>query len=702
MATSRDWRALYAAAAFTSALLLFQVQPLLGKRLLPWFGGSPSTWTTCMLFFQLALLAGYALADGLIRGARGAWQWGLALALPVLALAFLPLGPGTEARPVDADTQPVLAILALLARHAGIPYLALATAAPLLQHWYERRTGRPPYRLYAWSNAGSLLGLLMYPFVLEPRLALDGQARVWSLGFVAFALALAVAGALALRSRAGEGTAVALAAPRDAVRAEASWDELVGEVELDGHGSGGTRASLPRWLALSCIPSGMLLAVTNYITVDVAVVPFLWVLPLALYLLSFIAAFADSRWSRRAWLLPAWVAVTAALGASLFMQGSAGLWQQIGVPLAALTVCALLCHGELARARPEPARLSRFYLAISAGGALGGVFVAGLAPLLFRGFYELQLFTIATHVAMLVIVVGERASLRRTAQLRACYLGLALGVPLLLVTVWVQTTDGSLSGRLIEQRRSFHGVLRVTELDEVTVLSHGRIRHGMEFRVPARRAQPTAYYSPDAGVGRALRLHRAGQPREIGVVGLGVGTLAAYGERGDRFSFYELSPDVVDVAQRRFGFLRASRATVDVAVGDGRLLLERAAPGRFDLLVLDAFASDSVPAHLLTLEAFRAYLRVLKPDGVIAANVANRHLAVERVIAGAAVRVGLTLRVRETPSDRERFFTRARWALLARDPRTLDELGKSEDWHPLAGEPLLWTDDFSDLLSVLR
>jgi SAM-dependent methyltransferase len=677
-------------------LLLFQVQPLLGKRLLPWFGGSPSTWTTCMLFFQLALLAGYALADGLIRGLRDGWQLLLALVLPGLALGFLPLGPDAAQRPAEAAAQPVLAILALLVRHAGIPYLALATAAPLLQHWYERRTGRPPYRLYAWSNAGSLLGLLAYPFALEPRLALDAQARLWSFGFAGFALALAVAGVLALRPRAGQG------GPVDAPSARAADDQAESDGELRAVDRSGARAGMPTWLALSCLPSAMLLAVTNYITVDVAVVPFLWVLPLALYLLSFIAAFADSRWSRRAWLLPAWVVVTAALGASLFLQGSAGLVQQIGVPLAVLTVCALLCHGELARARPEPARLSRFYLAISAGGALGGVFVAALAPLLFRGFYELQLFTIATHAIMLVLVVREPASPRRVRQLRACYLGLALGIPLLLATIWVQTKDRSRTGRVIEQRRSFHGVLRVTELQDVTMLSHGRIRHGMEFRAPARRATPTMYYSPDSGVGRALRLHRAGGPRDVGVVGLGVGTLAAYGQPGDRFAFYELSPDVIDVAQRRFGFLGGSRATVAVEVGDGRLLLERAARGRFDLLVLDAFASDSVPAHLLTLEAFRAYLRVLKPDGVIAANVSNRHLAVERVIAGAAARVGLALRVRETQRDLEHGFTRARWALLARDPRTLAELGKPEDWHALAGTPLLWTDDFSDLLSVLR
>ena len=682
----REW--LFVAAAFGAAFLLFQVQPLLGKRLLPWFGGSPSTWTTCMLFFQLALVAGYALADGMIRGARGGVQRALAWLLPLGALAFLPLGPSASERPADG-AHPVLAILALLAQHAGVPYLALATTAPLLQHWYERSTGRPPYRLYAWSNAGSLLGLLAYPFVLEPRLALDAQSRWWSWGFVAFAAAMVAAGVVSGRGEQITGR-------REGGKSEQNSNSAFPPSRLHVISSPAT------WIALAAVPSALLLAVTNYITVDVAVVPFLWVLPLALYLITFVVAFAERSWVRRSWLLPAWVLCTGGLGVSLFLQGSAGLAQQIGIPLAALTVCGMLCHGELARLRPEAARLSGFYLAISVGGALGGVFVAVLAPLLFRGFYELQLATVAASALLLAIIVREPASPRRTRELRSCYVGLALGVPLLLATVWVQLHDRSRTGRVIEQRRSFHGVLRVTELPEVTMLSHGRIRHGMEFRDPARRGAPSTYYGPDSGIGRALRLHAAGRPREVGVVGLGVGTVAAYGQPGDRFAFYEISPDVADVARRRFGFLSRTRARVELAIGDGRLLLERVPAQRFDLLVLDAFASDSVPAHLLTLEAFRGYLRVLRPDGVIAANVSNRHLAVERVVAGAAERLGLALRVRQSDRDLDRGFTRARWALLARDPRTLDALGNREDWHALAGTPRLWTDDFSDLLSVVR
>lgn len=675
--------ALYAAASFVSAFLLFQVQPMLGKRLLPWFGGSPATWTTCMLFFQVALLAGYALADRAIRGSRGAAQLIAALALPIAGLAFLPLGPVGADRPAVIGAQPVLAILALLARHAGVPYLALASASPLLQHWHERSGAGSPYGLYAWSNAGSLIGLLAYPFVIEPRLALDAQAWMWSVGFVGFVGLFATA--------AWKGTRTTTSTTMTTTTSTTTSMTTVGAV-----------ADWPTWMGLACVPSALLLAVTNYITVDVAVVPFLWVLPLALYLLSFIAAFAGSRVASRGWLLPAWIACTAALGVSLFKQGSAPLAQQVGVPLASLFVCALLCHGELARSAPQPERLSSFYLAIAAGGALGGLFVAGIAPLLFSGFYELQIATIATHVLLLVLVLRDPDSPRRRSQLRACWLGLGLGVPLVLATIWVQSLDRSRTGTVIEQRRSFHGVLRVTEWPEAIVLSHGRIRHGMEFRDPARRAQPTMYFGPDSGIGRALRLHAQGRARNVGVLGLGVGTLAAYGQPGDRFTFYELSPDVADVAQRRFAFLRSSRAHTSIVVGDGRLALERVPDHDFDVLVLDAFASDSVPAHLLTVEAFETYLRVLRPDGVLAANVSNRHVAVERVIAGAAARYGLALRLRESPHDDAQGFARARWALLARDRRLLDPLIDPHDAFPLAATAVTWRDDYSDLLSVLR
>jgi hypothetical protein len=446
----------------------------------------------------------------------------------------------------------------------------------------------------------------------------------------------------------------------------------------------------------------MLLAVTNHITVDVAAVPFLWVAPLALYLLSFVLVFGDGRAYRRGLFLPLWVVCTGALGAGLFAQGSASLAQQLLVPLASLFVCAMLCHGELALSRPAPAHLSRFYLWLSAGGAAGGVFVGGLAPVLFSGFFELPIAVIATHLALLWVIRGEPRALRRRSDLRMVWLGLGLGLPLIAATVWVQRHDRSRSGVVIEQRRSFYGVLRVTQFPTVTVLSHGRIRHGMQLRDPAHALDPTMYYRPESGAGRALRLHAAERSRRIGVLGLGAGALASYGRAQDRWRFYELSPDVVDVARRRFSFLARTPAEVEVIVGDGRIALGREPPRAFDVLVLDAFASDSVPTHLLTVEAFATYAQKLAPDGLLVANVSNRHLDVERAVAGSAARNGFAMRLLESERDVEHNFVRVRWALMSRDVTALDRVLAGAEPSPLRGTAVVWTDDFSNLLEVLR
>jgi SAM-dependent methyltransferase len=668
-------RTLFASVAFLSALLLFQVQPMLGKRLLPWYGGSPATWTACMLFFQLLLLGGYAWADALVRRAPQRLQLILQLALLAAAIALLPIGPSDADRPVALDA-PLLQILSVLARTAGVPYLALACTAPLLQHWYERASGQSPYALYAFSNAGSLLGLLLYPFALEPLLPMAQQARLWSTLFVLFAAGLAACGL-----RAGRAARPRAAAPDTAPPPSA-----------------GVQA---RWFALALVPSVLLLAVTNHITVDVAAVPFLWVAPLTLYLLSFVLAFAGERFCPRGLLLPLWVACTGALGIGLFAHGTASLAQQLLVPLISLFVCALLCHGELARAQPPPAQLSRFYLLLSAGGAAGGVFVGVCAPLLFTGFFELQIAVIAAYAVLLWALPREP---RTPALSRWLWLGVGLGVPFIAASIWVQGQDRTRSGRVIEQRRSFYGVLGVIAIDKegVTLLTHGRIRHGMQFQDPARALEPTLYFGPDSGAGRVLRLHAIDRPRRIGVVGLGAGTLAAYGRAGDHMRFYEISPDVVAAARTHFSFLRNSAADVEISVGDGRLALEREPAQGFDVLVLDAFSSDSVPAHLLTTEAFAIYARQLRKDGVLLANVSNRHLDVERAVAGSAAHAGFVLRIVETESDAARGYARARWALMARTRAQLDRLLAGATPSSLRGAPVTWRDDFSNLAQLLR
>jgi hypothetical protein len=665
----------YPVAIFSSALLLFVMQPMLGKRLLPWFGGSPATWTACMLFFQVLLFVGYAWSDALVRRCSARTQSLLQAALVLAALFALPLGPSAGDRPAMLDA-PLLQVLGLLLGHAALPYLALASTAPLLQHWFERQSGRSPYALYAFSNAGSLLGLLAYPFVLEPWLTLAAQTRTWSGAFYAFAAVLLVLAARAARAR------VVVASTR---------------MELAQ-----ARTLVVAWFALALLPSALLLAVTGYITVDVAPLPLLWIAPLVLYLGSFVLVFGSAAAYRRAVFFPLWVLCTAALGVSSFLHGTAPLGLQLAVCLASLFVGCMCCHGELARLRPAPAQLSRFYLWVAAGGAGGGVFVAVIAPLVFKGFFELQISVIAIHALLLALVWHEPSSERRRGELRALFFGLGLGVPLVAATLWVQSQDRTRGGSVIEQRRSFFGVLRVTRLPDVVLFSHGRIRHGMQFRDPMRALEPTFYFGPQSGAGRALRLHALGRARRIGVVGLGIGTLASYGAPEDVMRFYELDPNVVEVARSRFSFLAHCKAKIEIITGDGRLSLEREQPQGFDVLLLDAFSSDSVPAHLLTVEAFAIYLRHLRPDGLLLANVSNRHLDVERVVAGAAQRHGLELRLLDTPRDAQRGYTRVRWALMARDRAELDRVLEDAPRSELHGSPLVWTDDFSNLWQVLR
>jgi SAM-dependent methyltransferase len=670
---------LHAFTVFAGALLLLAVQPMLGKRLLPWFGGSPAVWSACLFFFQTLLLLGYALADQLVRRANPRAQLLAVLALLGCALGALPIGPGPGERP-EATAQPALEVLALLLRDAALPYVALATAAPIVQHWHLHATGRSPYPLYAVSNAGSLLGLLLYPFAIEPRFDLDRQVALFSAAFWVFAAALSATGALAARRvRAGQNDASAGAG-------------------ASGFEQGLRSAPYARWFALAALPSALLLAGTNQITLDLAAGPLLWVLPLALYLLSLVIAFGAPRLCARGVLLPAFTVSTAALGVAVFEQGAVSLLQH----LAAVFTGSLLCHGELVRARPDGVHASRFYLTTAAGAAAGSLFVALLAPQLFASLLELPLVLIGTYGMMLVAVRGERDPRRGRRERRWVWFGLGLTAALFLATSWATASGRSDAGRVLEQRRSFFGVLRVSELPDATVLTHGRIRHGMQFRDPARRQEPTLYYSRGSAAGRALLAHASDRARAIGVVGLGAGTLAAYGRAGDRIRFYEIDPDVVAIARRHFSFLRGSGAAIEVAAGDARLALEREAAQRFDLLLIDAFASDSVPAHLLTVEAFAIYLRHLRRDGVLLVHIANRHLDLARVVAGAARRHGLPWRVVETQSDAERGAARTRWALLARDRAVLDRAAAGAAGLPLDGPPLAWTDAFSDLVRVLR
>ena len=686
-------------AVFLGAFLLFQVQLILAKRLLPWFGGAPAVWTTCMRFFQVAVLLGYVYAHGLARAAprrqRDAHLALLAAALVLLAVRAAawpsPLTPGEAWKPGPA-ASPVPLILALLAASVGLPYLVLAATGPLVQSWLARiRPEASPYRLFALSNLGSLLGLLSYPFVVEPWLSVVGQGWLWTLGFVVYALAVG---------------ACYSSTPHPDPR----------------HVGGGETPQPPAlidhvlWFGLAAVASTLLLAVTSALCQDVAVIPFLWVLPLALYLLSFVLCFEYERLYRRAVWLAAVAAAGPACAYALFRGTDLPIRVQVAVYAGALFVYCMACHGELARGKPGPAYLTSFYLTVAAGGAAGGVFTGLLAPVLFLGSWELNLALVGGPVLLVAVLLLDPGSwLNRGAATRvwAFRIGAYAGLAALAGTLAAQVVS-NLRGAG-EVRRGFFGVIAVAlenrgQPDEWRKLRHGRISHGLQFTSAARRREPTTYYGPKSGAGLALRRHPrrlAGRPLRVGLVGLGVGTLAAYAQAGDAFRAYEINPDVLRLStgpDPAFTFLRDAPAEVATILGDARLALERDPPQELDVLALDAFSSDAIPVHLLTREAFALYLRHLRgADGVVAVHVSNKYLDLKPVVSGLAGAFGL--RAALVDSRGSGAVWSSDWVIVVRHDALLRDPEVDAAALPLAvNEPglPLWTDDYSNLLSALK
>jgi spermidine synthase len=749
----------FALAIFLGAFLLFQVQPMIGKYILPWFGGSPGVWTTCLLFFQVLLLFGYGyvhLVSTYLRPRTQAW---LQAALLALAAAFLPVIPEDSLRPTG-DGTPVLQILLVLGLTVGVPYLVLSTTGPLMQRWFSlSHPNRSPYRLYSLSNVGSLLALLSYPLVVEPFLTRREQALVWSAGLVAFAL-VAVRCAWAIRHIAPAPASAPTPAPTP-------------------------RASLPRgtpllWVALPAIASVLLGATTNQLSQDIAVIPFLWVLPLALYLLSFILCFDHPRWYHRGWFAGLLVVGCSLVLYLLHAETDAPLALQVAGYTGTLFIAAMVCHGELYRLRPEPARLTSFYLLMSAGGALGGLCVAVIAPALLDRYAELQMglwllsyllgiialqdrsrpLVMGTAIGLAVALVGvpaldlswgdrwheilavyqftaerlyleqwpvvaaglvaalvcllplrraERGTWRARQGAFVMLLSLAFGV-LLIMQVRKADEDA------VALSRNFYGTLQVREIlaedpsGHHYSLVHGRITHGLQFRSAAQGLWPTTYYGESSGIGLALKhLDRPEGQRHVGLVGLGTGTLAAYGRAGDRLRIYEINPEVEHIARTHFSYLAETPAEVAVVLGDARLTLERelatGQPQAFDLLALDAFSSDAIPVHLLTLEAMETYLKHLAPGGVIAVHTSNRYLDLQPVVEGLARR--LDLKVLTITDDDSEFWWiyGTTWMLLAREKEVLE---KDELYERMRAPSErvdavpLWTDERASLLRILR
>jgi len=659
-----------AAAISLSAFLLFMVEPLVAKRILPWFGGSAAVWSTCLVFYQTALLVGYLYARLVNRYLQPLAQAVLHIAILLASLALLPIGPAERWKPT-ASGEPTWQILYMLAATIGLPFVTLSATSPLLQSWLSRRGDEAPYWLFAVSNFFSLAALLAYPAVVEPSLNFSRQSVYWSIIFALFAL---VCVAVAWQSRSAPAIA-----PPDPDRAN---------------------VLLPLyWFLLAACGSMLLLSVTNHMTENVAAVPLLWVLPLAMYLLSFVLSFGLPRLYQRS----LWLRLLAfALGVIAYAAYSIDTVEaiQISVPifLAGLFIGCMFCHAELCRLRPAASGLTGFYLMIAFGGAAGAIFVGLLAPRLFSGIYELPITLCFTALLALLLVWSGGAW-----GVRFLWIGVAACMAAAAVANVHAYRKNSLT-----LRRSFYGSLRVVQSpragpEQTRTLFHGTIQHGAQFLSPERRMRPITYYGPDSGVGILLR-ECFPLPKRVGVIGLGTGSLAVYGQPGDTFRFYEINSQVIEIAQSLFFYTRETPAHVEIVEGDARLSLQREAIAPFDVLALDAFSGDAIPVHLLTREAIALYLRHLKPDGVLVFHVSNNYLDLAPVVAQLAQEIHYqTLEVKShaVPED---LIVPAEWVLVTRNQSVLENTALKLHAQPIPARPGLrpWTDDFNNLLEILK
>ncbi|HUX89720.1 MAG TPA: fused MFS/spermidine synthase [Gallionellaceae bacterium] len=667
----------YGLTIFLSAFLLFQVQPMIGKMILPWFGGSASVWTTCMLFFQMVLLLGYLYTHWLVRFLSPYRQSILHGSLLLLSLLLIPVVPSEAWKPTGAE-NPTLCILGLLTVSIGLPYFVLSTTGPLLQAWFAReRSGLVPYRLFALSNFGSMLALLLYPLAIEPVLPTRLQSYLWSGLFIFF---VAACGLLAWRGRKG----LAIVAEQTQAGLAPRWTNKL------------------LWAALAACPSILMVADTSFLTENIAPIPMIWVAPLALYLLSFILSFESEGWYQRKIFLPLLVAGLAAL-AYLPTLGLSEIpiYLSMAVNLSAFFVACMVCHGELARLQPHPSHLTGYYLMLAVGGAAGGFFVGVIAPYWFNSNYDLSIGIVLTGLVAAIAIIS------RTTFARPAWRNITLASTLILLLSlsWIRIDyhiEENSGAELMV--RNFYGALKVfaDTGDDYRTMMHGQIIHGRQYLSPAKIAYPTTYYSLDGGAGKALQIKAAQGPLRVGVIGLGVGTLVSYGRKNDYFRVYDIDPLVIDIAHHNFSYLSQTAATTEIVLGDARMQLESEPPQQFDVLVVDAFSGDSVPVHLLTYEAFALYFKHLKPDGVLAVHITNRFLDLRPVVKTAADHFARQVRLVDFAGDHDRLIFRSRWALISGDRSFFN--------HPnLSGSTPItvqsgfqpWRDDYSSIFPIL-
>jgi hypothetical protein len=715
------WRALglvFASTILVSAFLLFQVQPLISKYILPWFGGSPAVWTTCMLFFQLVLFGGYAYAHLLSRFLSHRAQAVVHITLiGVAVVLMLPsIAPDVHWKPVDASHS-TARILLLLSATVGLPYFVLSTTGPLVQAWFAHTwPGKSPYRLYALSNVGSLAALVTYPFLFEPAFGSDTQAGLWTAAFGLFAALCGLSAAWIFGFRQSSTTSAEEAAESDAAGV------LVNPSANTALSMKAVAPTLGRrilWIALPACASLMLLATTNFVCQDVAVMPFLWVIPLSLYLLTFIVAFDHPRWFRPVPLGMATI-VLLMLSAGMFYRLASLLdlqmnyLHELAVFFTTMFFACLVCHGQLVRLRPDPAHLTEFYLMISAGGALGGIFVSLIAPQIFTTHFEWVLALAASTLAAAVTVRQIKEQSNKLTVPEIGFFGYALvGIMVAACAYWLVEKNKT-NPDTIYEGRNFYGTVAVLEYDRNDPKWHRRVFfsggtiHGKQYVEPDKRRQPISYFAPHTGIGRTLTYFQSKPDARIGVIGMGVGVLAAYAKPGQYYRFYEINEQVNDVARKYFTYLDDCEAKCDVVLADARLALEQElATGHaqnFDVLTMDAFNGDAPPVHLLTDEAFGIYLKHLKPDGVIVVNVTNHYINLVPVVTAAAKKYGLGITRVMTPYDDTKLYNRTDFMMLSRNQEFLAAIPPSliaDQLQPEFEVPL-WTDKYSNLFGILK
>lgn len=719
---------LYLSIVFLSAFLLFQVQPIIAKLILPLFGGGAAVWTSCLLFFQLFLLLGYFYAHWLTGLSTLRRQVGVHGLLLLCSLAFLPIGLSPLLQNITSNS-PLSDIILLLAAAVGLPYFLLSSTGPLVQRWLTfAHTGKLPYQLYSLSNTGSLLALISYPFVFEPQLDMSSQTLSWSIGYGLFV------GCFAVLAR------VMLALPADTLNQpqgshptnshQTNSHQTNEEIDTTSYKFDGLL-----WILLAAVGVVLLIATTNAMTQNIPPMPFLWILPLCIYLLSFIISFHSARWYVR-WYWFVLFAISSFAAVFMYFIGSSfDIVSQIGMYSLILLSACMICHGELARLQPPIEKLTLFYLNIALGGFLGSAFVSFVAQQLFSQFLEFPLAIFAVYLLFGLSIwrnnnqhnsnpsqTSDQNAYKNNAETRAipALFGLsqqsllkgATPIFLVLVVTFFYTLNALYGQYNVVSSRNFYGILSVKD---VTVngkpqrrLIDGTTSHGTQSLLPEEQMIPLSYYRANTGAAIVLKNIEPAKSIDVGLIGLGAGALAAYGRKGDHYQFYELNPDVAAMAKQHFSFLEKSKAQVSISLGDGRINLAKAlqegGSKQFKVLVVDAFSGDSIPAHLLTREAFELYWQHLAEDGVLAVHISNTHFELTPLVRGLAEAVNKQARYFKHEAAQDDSHS-AQWVIVSNNDRFLNNPIVKKfvtPWPEPADKNLIWTDNYSNLLSVLK